>query len=919
MRLAILTVWLTAAAVISLQAQPYIAEGKRIKAKADTLYEQGNRTEAERGYVAEANLYRKHADRARLAQANTNVAVLQLRKQTYAEGIRLLRESLVLLPATPTLDSTRFRAYSYLGLFFRRQNRFDSCQHYYDCAAALLDRSRTLRDYSTVLWFYQNQGVWELDKANYQRAESFFRKAATYLHFDSLAYRSNAAIVFQNIAYVLLLQRRFEEALSYFDKALAVGPDEYARYYIYINQATCYLKLNKREKVGFLIQESNRFYKAYLAKNKSFTDAYYLSSYYKTIGLYAASRRAFGPARRAYRQSIAFCASPDTRSEAYGLLGETTLAQGNLPEALAYFEQAVQAAQPDTVRATHPPFPRELFLALVGKAGTLRQLGTTNRATLAASLDTYLTALRVAEQMRRSYQTAAARLFFTESHADTYPAALDVARLLYDQTHDPRYLSILFQIAEQGRAATLTNQLREADLKLRTLPPALLAQERALQQQLSGLQQAAAAHPEAAQIRQQLTDTELAYSRLQVRFEQEFPNYYQLKYAPAHVPIRAVQTRLLDPETVLLSYTLLPGRLLIQAIGPERVVARSVRIDSLFFRQIRTWRAVLSTAPQGRHYTGHALAAALYTYLIEPIGAELRGKRRLIILRDGELNLLPFEVLAPQPGAWLLRSHTISYGYSAGGLLVAAQHHPTTTARLAMAPFGTQAAPVVGTRQGGLGTLPRSEGEVAGLSGEVLLGKRATREAFLAQHTQKRVIHLATHAITDDREPLRSFVAFYPNNARHTLPTEAIYDLDLRQTSLVVLSACQTGVGRLQRGEGMLSLARAFAYAGARAVLTTGWNAHDEATAYLSARFHAHLNAGLPTDEALRQAKLDFLGSDLAPRYDHPYFWANFSLIGPAEVIGPPRHGWGWWVLGTLLAGVGLFWAMRCLKPQPHP
>lgn len=108
------------------------------------------------------------------------------------------------------------------------------------------------------------------------------------------------------------------------------------------------------------------------------------------------------------------------------------------------------------------------------------------------------------------------------------------------------------------------------------------------------------------------------------------------------------------------------------------------------------------------------------------------------------------------------------------------------------------------------------------------------------------------------------------------------YDLDLSQARLVVLSACEAGRGKLQKDEGIISLARAFVYAGCESIITTLWNAHDETTADISKRFHEYLKDGLQTDEALRKAKLGFLDSELKNKYEHPYYWANFVLIGKA-------------------------------------
>ena len=100
---------------------------------------------------------------------------------------------------------------------------------------------------------------------------------------------------------------------------------------------------------------------------------------------------------------------------------------------------------------------------------------------------------------------------------------------------------------------------------------------------------------------------------------------------------------------------------------------------------------------------------------------------------------------------------------------------------------------------------------------------------------------------------------------------------------MVVLSACETGVGKWQSGEGIVSLARGFAYAGAKSIITSLWSANDRSTAQVMENFYTNLKAGLSKKEALRQAKLEFLSSQKDPLNTHPFYWATFVPIGDLE------------------------------------
>ena len=176
------------------------------------------------------------------------------------------------------------------------------------------------------------------------------------------------------------------------------------------------------------------------------------------------------------------------------------------------------------------------------------------------------------------------------------------------------------------------------------------------------------------------------------------------------------------------------------------------------------------------------------------------------------------------------------------------------------------------------------------------LGAQATEEHAKATGRETRIVHFAVHGVLDDRLPLSSGLAL-------TMPEGFPEDLDngllqvweilerLRlEADLVVLSACETGVGREQGGDGLIGLTRAFQYAGARTVAATLWKVHDRMTAELMVRFHRHLRAGKPKDEALRAAQVELIrgpvevedeaGEVVAKDWSAPYYWAAFQRHG---------------------------------------
>jgi CHAT domain-containing protein len=134
----------------------------------------------------------------------------------------------------------------------------------------------------------------------------------------------------------------------------------------------------------------------------------------------------------------------------------------------------------------------------------------------------------------------------------------------------------------------------------------------------------------------------------------------------------------------------------------------------------------------------------------------------------------------------------------------------------------------------------------------------------------------------NNRENSFSYILFSGADSNQSrLYLSEVYNLPLQQTDLVILSACETGAGKFIKGEGVMSLSRAFSYAGCPNIVTTLWKADDYSTAYLSNKIHDYLDKGLTIDKALQQAKLDYLGDKkINPRLKQPYYWSHLIFLG---------------------------------------
>ncbi len=220
-----------------------------------------------------------------------------------------------------------------------------------------------------------------------------------------------------------------------------------------------------------------------------------------------------------------------------------------------------------------------------------------------------------------------------------------------------------------------------------------------------------------------------------------------------------------------------------------------------------------------------------------------------------------------------------------------------------------------------LSQLQGAEAEVKALQkrfkGSFLFGEQAGEKQFRELSAHYSILHLAMHGVVNSHNTAYSDLFF--TDSSDSLHDDILFAYEIPSLTLsaelVVLSACETGFGKYQNGEGVMSLGRGFMYAGVPALVMTLWEVNDLSAERLMGSFYAYLAEGWPKDKALQQAKLDFIDKSDAIAA-HPYFWSNFILLGNANPIEflPQKSSLLPWVLGTgllLLLLLGLWWKSK--------
>jgi CHAT domain-containing protein len=345
-------------------------------------------------------------------------------------------------------------------------------------------------------------------------------------------------------------------------------------------------------------------------------------------------------------------------------------------------------------------------------------------------------------------------------------------------------------------------------------------------------------------------------------------------------------------DEALLEFVLAEPRswCLVVTHGGARIVPLPARdrIEALVARYLTTLKAKRTSQEE---------AQTLYSALLGRI-REARSNRSLIVVPDGRLHLLPFEALVDPAGKYMVDTHTITYTPSSSALYMMTAAPVLRVARGGLLGVGgvpyagdatlANVATTRGFSSGTLGDLPGSKEEVLAVdsafhtgANTLLIGPAATESAFKgARLDQRRIIHLAVHGFADEKHPERAALILLsdPQHGEDGLLQAGEIARLRTNAELVVLSACDTAVGRLQGEEGIANLSNAFLLAGAKSVISTLWSVDDNISLFLVKKFYGHLNSGATIAEALTAAKRDTrhaFGESAVP-----FYWAGYILDG---------------------------------------
>jgi CHAT domain-containing protein len=332
--------------------------------------------------------------------------------------------------------------------------------------------------------------------------------------------------------------------------------------------------------------------------------------------------------------------------------------------------------------------------------------------------------------------------------------------------------------------------------------------------------------------------------------------------------MRAAET--VPADSAIVEYAVLPSSVIVFVVDARgiRAIRHAVRREDLRARVAELTEALSSDAPHPR-----ALARSLYADLLGPVEEWIRAKTTLIVVPDATLSAVPFAALVTRDDRFLIENHAI---VSAPSAAVYAHFSAGQT----KAPAGPRVLVVANPANDAndlsvLAAVERESRSIAALYADAitLSGAEATPRAFAREVTQANVIHFAGHALSSEYRSDDAALVLAGTAGR--LGIAEIGKLRLGGCSTVVLAACSTARGKVQRYEGTISVARAFLSTGVPSVVASLWPIDDEEAARFFPRFHEHLASGVSAAEALRAAQLEWIRKSGSPS-----LWAAVQVIG---------------------------------------
>lgn len=899
---------------------------------ANSHYERSNYDSALRYFQMALPLYEKVSVTPSVVRCYNRIAETHHRLANYEAVVKYASHALDISNAKLAGTSVeRGVALSILGRIHKDMGDYSQAMAFHEQALEVL-RTALTESHPEVAKVYGDVGVIYFYRQDYAKSMEYYERALAILKKAYGENHKSVGLVYYRMGMRYFYTYEHDVAEGYFNKAIAVYKRvlgevafELASPYTMIGEGYRYRPQPDFRKALFYYKKAEPHLgsrksveRILLYRNRAF--AYTgLSDYQSALENYekaaAMGKEVLGDKHPAM-------------ATLYYALGTIHENQGDLDLALANVQKSIIAnfiSFYDSSIYALPPYKdykdrNEAFTSLIKKAELLRKKYITNKIIddLNASLNTYLLLDTILLEERRSTLNDEDKIELGRRAMEIYEGGIGVCIELQAATGNTEYHERAFLFSERNKASVLMEALSDISAKGIGLVPVSMVD---LESQLKAYRIAVESKIRHANLqkdtvklsgfRSELFNVNRRLDSLVVKMEKDYPAYYKYKYQNDVLNIRSAQAKLHD-GTLLLEFMEGYNNIYIFALTARQYKILSFARDSTYvafldqFREIASNNNVLAMNRHESYDKFTTSASVLYELLLKrPIDAvtEKESITSLLIIPDGLLSTIPFDILLTKPPidnsminyralSYLIKDYAVMYGYSATLYFMNdgnSESHKVSDF-IAFAPSYEEnvddaSIPGYGKFRDAVTALKWTSHEVEALSliidTDYFLNSNATEKRFKKDAGQYSVIHLAMHAVADNEDPMNSSLIFANDNDSTEdglLHAFELYNMRLN-AQMAVLSACNTGYGKLVRGEGVMSLARAFSYAGVPCVVMTHWGVDDQATSKLMANFYKNLKDGMTKGEALRQARLSYL-AEASSDQTHPFYWGAFITVG---------------------------------------
>jgi CHAT domain-containing protein len=605
-------------------------------------------------------------------------------------------------------------------------------------------------------------------------------------------------------------------------------------------------------------------------------------------------------------------------SRIYTSMGLAYFTKGDYRKSLFYLQQSIIAGCytfNDTSVLANPIYSDvqpylyiETFLMKANNLYNLYRYVTPKQEYLETALGCNELAVELLQKRIVDFDEESASLSFIDNVKRTMNNAIFWAVRLYMLTGEKIYAEKAFDYAEKSKMQVLLiNIMKKEKLQHAGVPDSIIQKIENINNRILTMEnQLSLQNKQMTEVngetRVMLIRLYTEQDELNLAIREQYPEVNKSLYDIRVAGIKKIQ-KMLEPDQALIEYQFQNVQSMIFVISKDTFTVQFLINGKEIQNHIDRLREIISTSPATGDYQKNFLcftesSSFLYHELIMPVYDQIKGKR-LIIIPENQLTLIPFEVLiADSPSGkyknnyrdlpYLIKEFPIVYAYSANFLLDQGSKIKYGSGTAVFLPdyksYGMSNGSYLFPELEGAVTEAENIRKISG--SRVFSGDKANEAFFKSKSPKYRVLHIASHTILNEDKPSLSCLVM--THSADSMNEGYLHSYELQQlklnAQLVVLSGCNTGYGKLRISEGLVSLARSLFYTNVRTVALTLWPVADNSGSTLISSFYKGLKDKETLDLAMRDAKLEFIHS-ADPVKTHPYYWANYMIVGKTENV----------------------------------